>query len=170
MKEIWKDVCGYENYYQISNYGQVKRKDSNYILKNQRKPNGYLYVSLYANKISSKKYIHRLVAEAFLSNDLKLAQVNHIDGNKKNNIVTNLEWCTQQENLLHAKNNNLINPTIENLKHDSKPVLRIEDYKIYKNVKAAALDMKVTDSAIRKAILKGPQATSCGFHWKYLSK
>lgn len=165
--EIWKDISEYESIYEISNYGKVRRKDSNYILKNQIKPSGYFYVTLSKNKATKKKYIHRLVAEAFLPNPKNLAQVNHKDGCKAHNHINNLEWCTQQENLLHAKKYGLISPTIENLNHESKPVIRIEDGKKFDSATMAAKEMKVSTSAIRKAILKGKNATSCGFHWKY---
>lgn len=165
--EKWRDIPEYESIYEISNYGKVRRKDSNYILKNQIKPNGYFYVTLSKNKVTKKKYIHRLVAEAFLPNPKNLAQVNHKDGCKANNHINNLEWCTQQENLLHAKKHGLISPTIENLNHKLKPVIRVEDGKKFDSATMAAKEMKVSVSAIRKAILKGKNATSCGFHWKY---
>ena len=64
--------------------------------------NGYLYVDLYKNGKRSRKYIHRLVAEAYIPNPLNLPYVNHIDGNPKNNNYKNLEWCTARQNVEHA--------------------------------------------------------------------
>ena len=65
---------------------------------------GYLRVGLYANGKQYWKQVHRLVAEAFIPNPNHLPQVNHIDGNRKNNFVENLEWCTNQENIRHSFN------------------------------------------------------------------
>lgn len=115
--EVWKDVKGYEGLYQVSNLGKVKsldriRKQFNHkgiatikykgkILKPQIKSGtGYYTVTLYNKQRKAKiKLIHRLVAETFLDNFNNYLVVNHIDGNKKNNKVNNLEWCTQSHNV-----------------------------------------------------------------------
>lgn len=101
--EIWNTILGYENY-KISNYGNLKNKKTNKILLIDK---GYYRVSLY-NKGKSKHFsIHRLVAINFLPNIQNKPCVNHIDGNKLNNRVENLEWCTQKENINHAWKNGL---------------------------------------------------------------
>lgn len=117
LKEIWKDIKGYEGLYQISNLGNVKaltrkynwrgtiRKTTEKILLPQLTWNGYFRVIFKNNK---KYRVHRLVAEAFILNPLNLSQVNHIDGNKQNNCVDNLEWCTRSENIKHAYKKGLI--------------------------------------------------------------
>lgn len=114
MIEIWKDIEGYEGYYQISNKGRVKslrRKMWNgqkiyyrkeIIMKNKVKDNRYLYVGLIRHKKTRNKYIHRLVCEAFIPNPKNKATVNHRDGDVTNNYVDNLEWATQSENNKHA--------------------------------------------------------------------
>lgn len=100
MKEMWKAVKGYEGLYDVSNFGRVRSLINNKILK----PDIGLYkvVTLYKNKQRKRFYIHRLVAFSFIENKENKPMVNHIDGNKLNNNVSNLEWCTCQENNKHA--------------------------------------------------------------------
>lgn len=165
--EEWKDIAGYELYYQISNIGQVKRKDTGKILKNNIR-NGYEYVTLCVNRQRKKFYVHRLVAIAFIPNPKSYEQVNHKDGNKSNNKVDNLEWCTQKENLMHAFRTGLNTPTIENLiRFDRKPVIRIEDGKWFSGVTEAANQMGVCEAAMSQCLNKGLSATCCGYHWKF---
>lgn len=119
-KEIWKPAEGYENFYQVSNYGRVKSIDrtetckdgvvrfrKGKVLKPHQNYNGYLWVSFCTNDIRKKKKIHRLVAQCFIPNPDGKPQVNHIDGDKHNNHVDNLEWVTPKENAHHAIENNL---------------------------------------------------------------
>jgi hypothetical protein len=106
--EEWKDIVGYEGLYQVSNTGRVKSlKKCELLMKHQISNCGYCRVSLRKPKSSIKYSIHRLVAEAFLPNPNNLPQVNHIDGNKLNNLVDNLEWNTRSENQKHAYRNRL---------------------------------------------------------------
>ena len=108
MEEIWKDVLGFEDAYQVSNCGRIKRKkrtDSNNRTHKERflspsiYPNGYMNVELRMNNKKRRVSVHRLVAEAFIDNPLNLPQINHKDENKLNNHVSNLEWCTAQYNI-----------------------------------------------------------------------
>lgn len=107
--EIWKDIKGYEGLYQISNLGRVKSyKRNNIILKPGKTKRGYMVVSLCSKKSIKKVYIHRLVAQSFIKNINSFEQVNHIDGDKANNKVDNLEWVSAKDNVIHAYKNNLM--------------------------------------------------------------
>ena len=113
MKEIWKDIKGFKNLYQISNLGNIKSLNAyGHNKKKLLKPfidkNGYLNIILSKNK--KKKYclVHQLVAKAFIKNPNNYNEVNHLDGNKENNCVDNLEWCDRKHNIRHAFENNLI--------------------------------------------------------------
>ena len=107
-EEIWKDVIGYEGLYQVSSLGRVMRLAGGQgatpgrILKPGRVSKGYLMVSLYRDGKRTDRYIHRLVAKAFLGDAPPGCEVNHRNGNKTDNRVENLEWVTHAENLNHA--------------------------------------------------------------------
>lgn len=120
MEEIWKDIKGFEGEYEVSNTGKIKSKKR----KNERilipdvDRYGYLRVCLFYSKGGYiRKKVHRLVAEAFLPNVNELPQVNHKDGDKKNNNVDNLEWCTAKENLRHALETGLRKKTYKSTPH-----------------------------------------------------
>lgn len=115
VEEIWLPVKDWEGVFEVSNIGRVKRLETTYkdmfgnvrtckenIRKNTHTKRGYLVVTLtYANRRKLCK-VHRLVAEAFLHKEDGLDIINHKDGNKTNNYVDNLEWCTQLHNNIHA--------------------------------------------------------------------
>ena len=112
--EEWKDIKGYEGMYLISNFGRVmtlSRERSNgkssyrmstNLMRQTLTTTGYYKVELTKNKNRKSKRVHRLVAEMFVANPYKYSVVNHIDGNPLNNYHENLEWCTQQDNVIHA--------------------------------------------------------------------
>jgi len=117
MREIWKDVAGYEGQYQVSNIGRVKGLDrttprKNHIsnsfhqkekvLKQTTKPNGYKIIGLCKDNKVKMHHVHRLVATAFIPNPLNKRTVNHIDGVRSNNHYLNLEWNTYSENHKHS--------------------------------------------------------------------
>lgn len=99
--EIWKDIVGYEDNYQISNYGNVKNKITGKILIGDKNNIGYRRVILYQPK-KKRFFVHRLVALHFVDGYKENLVINHIDGNKENNHYKNLEWVTRSENDLHA--------------------------------------------------------------------
>lgn len=122
MKEIWKDVVGYENIYEVSNFGRVRtHKNKTTFTKKHgirhwkqrylkdKTPNGRdVRVNLWKNGQSKDFLVHRLVGFAFIPLVEGKECINHIDGNPKNNDVSNLEWCNHLENNRHAFENGLI--------------------------------------------------------------
>ena len=115
QKEIWIHIGGYEDLYQVSNLGNVRKpkkiiqnKNGSYSIKNSIEVRqvedsyGYLRVTLTKNGKSKQAKVHRLVSEAFIPNPDNKEHINHIDGDKWNNNMLNLEWCTSKENTQHA--------------------------------------------------------------------
>ena len=112
--EEWRDICGYEGYYQVSSFGRVRSLDryalsstgQNRLLRGKLiklgKASGYFKVDLSLAGSSKTFYVHRLVAAAFIGVCVDGFQVNHDDGNKLNNHVGNLEYCTPKQNMQHA--------------------------------------------------------------------
>lgn len=123
IKEIWKDVKGYEGIYQVSSFGRVKSLDRKETHKNGREyfrkgrllkqkitESGYASVHLrdISNNLESWPFVHQLVANAFLPNTENKPTVNHKNGMKTDNFHSNLEWSTSKEQMIHAVQNNLI--------------------------------------------------------------
>lgn len=119
MKKVeeWRDIEGYEGIYQVSSQGNVKSLDRTLInsvgVENNVKGKeiyqtlvgaGYLQVKLYKENKRLNKYVHQLVATAFIPNPNNYSEINHIDYNKENNCVENLEWCTHIENIIDLRN------------------------------------------------------------------
>ncbi|MFT8392372.1 MAG: NUMOD4 domain-containing protein [Liquorilactobacillus ghanensis] len=114
MQEIWKDIKGYEGLYQVSSFGNVKSLQRVVIRKNgvsqivrekvlkKLNVSGYLQVTLSKNGVHHKEYIHRLVAETFISNPDGLLEINHKDEIKSNNNLKNLEFCSREYNLSYG--------------------------------------------------------------------
>lgn len=120
---------------------------------------GYKMVTLTKNGRHLQKYIHRLVAEAFIENPLGLREVNHIDGDKSNNSVSNLEWITHRDNIMHCLK------TIGRKTRKGKKVICIETGKIYDSMKDAAKANNIKAVGISHCVC-GHAKTTGGLHWK----
>ena len=95
---IWKNIPNWEEYYEINNYGEVRNKKSNYMLIGDKNSTGYMRVCLYNKNKKFRFFRHTMVAKLFLDNPNNFKEVNHIDGNKENNYVGNLEFCDRKHN------------------------------------------------------------------------
>lgn len=108
--EIWKDISGFEGRYQVSTHGRIKSIQDNHGNNKEAIRSTFVrsdtcqyeYVQLWVKDTPTTKAVHRLVAQAFIENPEDKPVVNHIDGNRLNNNVCNLEWVSQSENLKHA--------------------------------------------------------------------
>ena len=111
VDEEWENVVGFEDYFMVSNYGHVWSKRTNKFLIPVKNKAGYLTIPTKIGGRQGKAYclrVHRMVAEAFISNPDEKPFINHIDCDKTNNHVSNLEWCTNEENEYHAYTNGLL--------------------------------------------------------------
>jgi len=131
-REFWRNIYGYKGLYQVSNKGRVRSCKYNKvrILKMGKNNKGYLYVNLCANGGYRSFSVHRLVASIFVNGDKSLT-VNHRDGNKENNIPSNLEWVTMEQNQKHFIENHIEKISGEN---NGKSVLKKEDIQIIRQL------------------------------------
>lgn len=190
-KETWKDVDGYVGKYQVSNLGNVKslkryvkNKNGMRVVKEKMlKPylnnKGYWAVSLTENHKSKLKFVHRLIAEAFIRYIDNKPFVNHKDGVKTNNNIKNLEWCTQKENVEHAiksgKYDNVFrvarikkpNHNIHLRKKIIQKDINGEIIKEWEGINVACKELKIDSGNVIKA-LKGKQKKCGGFIWEYM--
>ena len=160
--EIWKDIEGYDGY-QISTLGRVKslKGRNERILKVGTNHKGYKYVMLSKNNVPKMFTVHKLVANAFIKNTQNKPQINHIDGNKANNEVGNLEYCTNRENQLHAFKTGL---------HKTKKInqydLQRNFIKTWDNISTIKKELKIDISHIGQCC-KNIRKTANGFIWEY---
>lgn len=175
MKEIWKDVKGFEKYYKVSNFGRVISKPRKIIRPNgvcvikpekeMKLPvdNGYARINFSINGKNHLKRVHRLVAEAFIPNPQNKPCINHIDGNKQNNHISNLEWCTKKENIIHSCS------VLGNNKHK---VYCVELDRVFESTSEAAKFVGLSISAVsrvaKKTLTRGKyyNKTAGGYQWK----
>ena len=184
MQEVWKDVVGYEELFSVSNKGNFYSKRTHKNLKQFERPNGYMTI---ATKIGGRDgepkcfKVHREVANSFLlepsnhqkqwadSSYYKRVYVNHIDGNKANNHVDNLEWCTYSENNQHAIKTGLNTTEHKINKKGSKPVSQydLEGNLIntYPSMRQAERETGINATSIGHGIRKGWNYG--GFMWKF---
>lgn len=150
MIEEWKDIEGYEGLYQVSNLGRVYTFKRNKLMTPVKSRKGYLMVKLRVNNCAKSLAVHRLVAQAFIQNPENKPQVNHIDEDKTNNMVSNLEWVTNKENCNHGTK---IQRGIDSV---SKPILHVHNgiTTEYKNAVIASELTGMSKSTIRVQLNK----------------
>ena len=187
MEEIWKDISGYERYYQVSNLGRVR--SLNRVVNNPHVGNikligkiklcpqnsfGYPIVLLHRNGKQSIKKVHRLVAQAFIQNIDNKPYINHIDGDKANNKVDNLEWRTAKENVIHAISKGLTDPTkgkLSGIKHHLNK--GVSQYDLNNNLIQSfySITEAHNETGVSKSgiifVCKGERKTAGGYKWKY---
>ena len=172
MKEIYRDIKGYEGLYQVSNLGNVK--SLNYNNTNKEKvlqlcahEKGYLYVGLYKNGKRKSYIVHRLVAETFLNNPDNLPEINHKDENKTNNCVDNLEWCTTKYNINYGIHNEKM------AKKLSKPINQYDlQGNFIKSWNSATEINKVLgfDNTNISKCCRDIYKTAYGYKWRYVNE
>ena len=180
MNEEWRDIKGYEGKYQVSNLGRVKSLNYNHtkkeeILSNVPDAQGYLKVNLYKNGKKRTFTIHKLVAFHFIDNPSNYKEINHLDENKQNNIVDNLEWCTRKYNQNYGTRNKRVSEKIKGSKNgSSRKVQCITTGKKFNTLKEAAEYYSINIDNISKCC-RGKQK-SAGKHpdtgeklkWRYI--
>ena len=167
MNEIWKDVIGFEGHYQVSNKGKVRSIKNNKIkeLKPYKEIKRCGYLSVYLRLPGQKftKKVHRLVAEAFIPNPNGFPEVNHIDENKENNCVENLEWCTGEYNLCYGTRLKRISES--NKMKVAQYSLNGELLEVFNSQGEAAEKTNSTQGGISDCI-RGRIKTHNGYVWK----
>lgn len=168
--EVWKDIPGYEGFYQVSNLGAVKSLDricrngkryKGRVLKQVPDGAGYLQVFLCKDTKPKRFYVHRIVATVFIENPENKAQVNHLDETKKwDNRVENLAWTTPKENANWGTRNERSN------RKRSRPVVCVELNKTFESMTLAAkaIDQRTTNIWL---VVNKPDRTAGGYHWRY---
>ena len=160
MKKEWKDSYIYGDIYSVSNFGRVKNKFTNHIKVPNTSGKGYARVMLKKKGFKSVfARVHRLVAEAFLENPDCLLQVNHKDGNKINNCVENLEWCSDEQNRKHALLNGLVPESAK-----AKRVLDRVNNITYDSIRIAAKNSGCFERCISKSAKRKSNKT----RWEFL--
>lgn len=166
--EEYRDIHGYGGMYQVSNRGNVKGVKG--VKKQTVQNSSYKRLILYKDGKVVNCLVHRLVAQAFIPNPHGYSQVNHIDGDKMNNCVENLEWCTASQNLKHAYRTGL-NRWIKGKGTPSKRVGKYKNGQLiaaYESIGEASRENSINSSAISQCVNKKPYfKTAGGYEWKF---
>lgn len=161
VEEIWRPVVGYENY-EVSSLGRVRNFKTEQIRTLEKTRNGYLRVTLKINCIQYHKLVHRLVAEAFIPNPYNLPQINHINENKLDNRVENLEWCNAKYNANFGSRNEKLSIPVAQYTLEGVLVA------IYPSAREASRQTRIDCGSIVKVCKKQKNfKTAGGFIWRY---
>lgn len=164
LEEDFRDIPGYEGLYQVSNLGRVKGLYKNIIKRLKTTKDGYLEVGLSKNGIEKKYRVHRLVAITFIPNPDNLPEVNHLDENKTNNCVSNLEWCTHKQNINYGTHHDRM------VKTQSKPVLQFDKeggfIKEWSSIAQISRELNINTGSVSNCC-NGKAKTASGFIFKF---
>ena len=152
-----KDIVGYEGLYAITSCGKVWSYRRKKFLQAYTTPRGYMSVCLSKDGVKKNCRVHRLVAQAYIPNPLGLPEVNHIDEDKTNNNMNNLEWITCQDNIIYSGANKRCRKRTK--------IRCVETGQIYKDCVAAGNAHGVSPYVINCAV-NGKQKTSAGYNWE----
>jgi hypothetical protein len=180
--EIWKPISGYEDIYEISNWGRVKSlsRDIVYetghsqrmhekVLKLQKHTHDYKSIGLHDNKVQATFLVHRIVGEHFVDNPYNYQWINHKDGDKSNNYYKNLEWCTPSDNSKHAFKIGLRTNKKRSDSHFAKKAIHVETGVVYHCIKDAYDAYGKFNYGYFIAMLKGSRPNKTGFKY-YISE
>lgn len=185
LGEVWISIKHYEEIYMVSNFGRVKalqrnRKCSNgvgtriireRIMRLCEVGRGYLKVNLHKNNISETRYVHRLVAEAFIENAENKLTVNHKDGDKKNNNSSNLEWATYSENHKHSYRElnrpHSMRGKYGSLHRDAKKIICENTGQVFGSIVDAAHDLGILRTGINSVLSGKYKYTGEGLTFRY---
>lgn len=195
--ELWEPIKGMEHHYEVSNLGRIKslkrikRQWNGYkyieyeIPEKIRKPrvfNGYYMVNLTVDGVRYQKWIHRLVAEAFLENPDNLPEVDHKNGRKLDNRANNLRWVTKEDNLRYMNNRRKDKKTREietrfgknnittknSSREDKTKILHLETGKLYNSSRHAGRELNLSDANIRRSCKTNGRSAVKGNHFRYV--
>lgn len=166
MKELWKEIVLLNKKYLVSNFGNIINNENNRKVNISLTKNGYCQMTVTIKHKNTNFYVHRLVAQAFIPNPNNLPQINHIDGNKTNNCVSNLEWCSCKDNIIHSYKIGLANG-----ERKSKPIIQLKNGIVineYRSVEIASKTLGIHKGLIY-GVLNAPHKhkTTHGFVFLY---
>lgn len=180
--EVWKDVVGYEGLYQVSNLGRVKMLSRNvlanksvrtikeHIITQHISQKGYLYVCLWDNNKGKKVYVHKIVLSSFLRGKGIGEECNHLNENRTDNRLNNLEWCSHKYNINYGERTKKHSKSMKNHKSLSVPVIQLslnnEYIAEYPSLREAGRVMNRSFTSIKECC-KGRCKSAFGFKWMY---